>query len=361
MLSIFYNILKKYLFKIDNNGFYLNLINSKDYSYKIKVNPLFDDEAILQKKVNNISNFKYYDGITEYANCSFFGYIENVIIVSPSFLILKRWNKYLKFLSFHAWSDINYRNYIFGLPKLIFQKYIPEAFYLDGNVGLNYFHFFNDILVKKFDFNTIENNSKSKCLISQDLFKTEWFQFYYNSKYFEDINFIILNKQKNYKIRKLFVSKPVQFDYSKLSIISDFTLSKILNYKNIYSTKIFIARRSRTIENIYEIIKVMDNFGYITLYLEDLPFEQQVHIFSKAKIIIGIHGAGLTNIIFSKNSNPVILEIFPINFAPSFYYWLSNAFGYKYKAIYGSPINSFGKFHLDVNILSKRLIEIESQ
>ncbi|RMZ97280.1 DUF563 domain-containing [Brachionus plicatilis] len=46
---------------------------------------------------------------------------------------------------------------------------------------------------------------------------------------------------------------------------------------------------------------------------ENLNFDQQVLLFSKAKLLISIHGAGLTNVIFMPSSS-VVLEIFPPNF-----------------------------------------------
>ena len=46
--------------------------------------------------------------------------------------------------------------------------------------------------------------------------------------------------------------------------------------------------------------------GFLIIKLSKLSFNEQIELFNKAKIIIGSHGAGLTNIIFSEPSTQII-------------------------------------------------------
>ncbi|HEX8549907.1 MAG TPA: glycosyltransferase family 61 protein [Cytophagaceae bacterium] len=65
--------------------------------------------------------------------------------------------------------------------------------------------------------------------------------------------------------------------------------------------KIYISRANasyRKITNEQSIIGVLSKLGYEILYTEKLDFEEQIRKFSKAKIIIALHGAGLTNLMF---------------------------------------------------------------
>ena len=57
-----------------------------------------------------------------------------------------------------------------------------------------------------------------------------------------------------------------------------------------YVNKIDWGHRNQPIsEKNFDIVK-----------LENLSFDEQIYIFSNAKIVIGAHGAGLTNLCFSK-------------------------------------------------------------
>ena len=70
--------------------------------------------------------------------------------------------------------------------------------------------------------------------------------------------------------------------------------------------KIYIDRsdskysKSRYIKNEGEIKKHLISNGFRSVVLSELNFIEQVKIFYKAKIIVGLHGAGFANIIFSK-------------------------------------------------------------
>lgn len=65
---------------------------------------------------------------------------------------------------------------------------------------------------------------------------------------------------------------------------------------------IYINRISRRLNNELEIQKFLTNLGFKIVNLEEFTLDDQVLIFSKAKIIIGFHGAGLSNILYSNQS-----------------------------------------------------------
>jgi hypothetical protein len=58
----------------------------------------------------------------------------------------------------------------------------------------------------------------------------------------------------------------------------------------------------RTIENEHEIYETLKNIGFSIYYLEDLTFVQQIKLFRSSQIITGLHGAGLTHLIFCEPS-----------------------------------------------------------
>ena len=64
---------------------------------------------------------------------------------------------------------------------------------------------------------------------------------------------------------------------------------------------IYISRKAaptRNIDNEEELTDLLAGFGFEIIQAETFSFEQQVRLFSSCKLLLSIHGAGLTNCIF---------------------------------------------------------------
>lgn len=67
-------------------------------------------------------------------------------------------------------------------------------------------------------------------------------------------------------------------------------------------TRIYISRgkaRLRRVVNDAEVSEMLSHYGFQTVFAEELTYEDQVSLFSRAEFIIGAHGAGLTNMLFA--------------------------------------------------------------
>lgn len=79
-----------------------------------------------------------------------------------------------------------------------------------------------------------------------------------------------------------------------------------------YPKKIFINReedsnlKSRKIINTNQVKNILEKNGYKSVTLSKLNINEQIMLFNNVKIIIGLHGAGFANIIFSKKGTKVI-------------------------------------------------------
>lgn len=101
--------------------------------------------------------------------------------------------------------------------------------------------------------------------------------------------------------------------------VLDFFKSKIGSYLDIswptikIKTKnIYISRQKapkRKFENEYLLIELLLEYNFETYYLEELTIKEQILLFASARNVITIHGAGLTNLLWTSRTN--VLEIFP--------------------------------------------------
>lgn len=73
--------------------------------------------------------------------------------------------------------------------------------------------------------------------------------------------------------------------------------------------KIYITRsqaKRRRLTNEAEVCRTLEKLGYTAVILESMPFMHQIKYLSSARSVIGLHGAGLANIVFCRPGTQVI-------------------------------------------------------
>ncbi|WP_133273811.1 glycosyltransferase family 61 protein [Hymenobacter radiodurans] len=73
--------------------------------------------------------------------------------------------------------------------------------------------------------------------------------------------------------------------------------------------RLYISRarqNNRRLVNEAAIIPILTQYGFEVVYFEGLEFAQQVQLMQEAAVVMGIHGANLTNILFMQPSTTVI-------------------------------------------------------
>ena len=146
----------------------------------------------------------------------------------------------------------------------------------------------------------------------------------------------------------LFVEKcsdsgwPSHYDVSELL---DYPNFKKLLYQGIPHKKYYISRRysKRSPRNEIEIEQLAIDSGYEILYLERMTHATQISIISGAATIVGVHGAGLANMIWM-NSGTKIVDIINENYWTEANHRLSHIgnqeyFPFIYQGSIKDPVN----------------------
>ena len=111
-----------------------------------------------------------------------------------------------------------------------------------------------------------------------------------------------------------------------------------------------IFNHNKLINNL-EIIEYLKGKGFLIVKLSELSFNDQIELFNKAKIIIGSHGAGLTNILFCEPYTQII-EIGNPSFDCYVFKNISNIQNLNYSFIKArSAISEFGDMKIDIKDL----------
>lgn len=199
----------------------------------------------------------------------------------------------------------------------------------------NYFHFINDTLTKLCFLKKWGIPSEYPHVISKEVGETNFYKHFKDS--LNDYNIIFQDKNEYMSADNFYLCKSLSY---KTEIYEDVLKLLKIDYSNTNrnSNKVFIDRaqsNGRNILNKDRILDILGSYGYQTYMLEDLTLEEQTELFYNSSHVIGIHGAGLTNIIYRYGAAMSLLELFPPNNIPPHYYWLSKLMKYKYQAIVG--------------------------
>lgn len=225
----------------------------------------------------------------------------------------------------------------------VFKTYLSKkkVVRLEGIISLrdtgeeNYFHFYNDILPKLFLLKEQGINLFNYTIVvSEKLQQREYFKFIVNKTWLQDLTWHV---QKNEWIQfdtAIFV-KPKTHNKTYL----DFYPRSVLKSPPMGQRRIFLTRDKRSlrfIENMSDLEPILKEYNFEIIETSTMPIASQIDLFSSCEYVIGIHGAGLTNIIFRNGAPLSLLEIVhPSAYIPFHYILLAHQYQYKYDILLG--------------------------
>ena len=90
-------------------------------------------------------------------------------------------------------------------------------------------------------------------------------------------------------------------------------------------SKIYVSRaraKNRQLINEAQVSQLMEESGFITVFLEEMSVLEQVATFANASAIVAPHGSGLTNLVFC-SPNTQVVELFSPNYLRTDYWMIS--------------------------------------
>ncbi|MBU2977221.1 sulfotransferase [Alteromonas sp. C1M14] len=265
--------------------------------------------------------------------------------------ILKIPNAYI---SFDFTKKYSYKFYIFNENKEYLDRcshgespfILDEVQKVDKSIG------FIEDKFSNFNVCHLLTDKLSRIFQIEEVIKTDGYILYHNNSYIDQIKKLLaLNildiTQKGYvtlKIKELICSSSSTYSFIHPAQNLDSHFNKLKaritrglgqNIDNKIPRKFFIDRsgaNSRNIVNIVQLNDLLDKYKIEKVKLESLSLLEQIELFSCAELVIGVHGAGLTNVMFCKSDTNVI-EILPALCATPAFYKISIASNLNYRFI----------------------------
>lgn len=225
-------------------------------------------------------------------------------------------------------------------------RQLPPLSHTDDNVGAlthqapsNYYHWMYEVLPR------IHLIDQSGLGINRYVINDNQLPFQINTLSalgINERNIIRTNDNFHLQAKRLIVPSLPQFatkwahDFLREKLLS-LGEGKLDGYERIY----IIRKNFRKVLNESEILEILSDYGFKAILLEQLPIEKQISIFRTAKVVIGPHGAGLTNLTFS-NPGTKVIELMPSSYISALYFLISSFGNLKYFCLVGE-----GKTHPD--------------
>jgi hypothetical protein len=290
-------------------------------------------------------------------------HIKGDLVIEPDFgLVINKGRQFVK--------ESGTLSHLFLKPSLF--KYIKHSYFrrnyteyetlihCDGFVGINLCHFVYDTINPiLFMYERKMITKDSPILISEKVFQTSFFQFFLKNTSLGELRWIV---QKNNEwisvkeVKKAFVSMEIfKATYGLLSIEKNPRRKIFLNRKTSFQ---------RNITNIDRLMPILHHYGFEEVYAEDLSYAEQVKLFSEVKFFVGIHGAGLTNLLHADISSLHVLEIFSESYVHASFYRFLRILDVKYyDAISGTSLDLNWNYKVhphEFELKLKKMMEYES-
>lgn len=205
----------------------------------------------------------------------------------------------------------------------------------------NYYHFYNDVLAKLFFLDEhLKLAPEVPVLISKRLYDRPFFQYFLVHPYLRDRHWVVQDEQY-IRSRRTYFCKPLTHTPSYYGRVLAMARPEDLAPADAPERRLFVTRsphRLRYVENNAEVAAICARYGFEMVDFDELTLPQQIRAISGARYVVGIHGAGLVNMLYRGGRPMGLLEIYPAaDYFPFHYVLMANQLGFDYDGIIGLP------------------------
>ncbi len=216
------------------------------------------------------------------------GIVANIIfIIQGSSLVNPRAQKSLAFLTGH------YPRLLLKVPRIKWSDYL----WISERWSHGYFHWLCDALPRYYILP--ENLRRNTILLPSHYGE---YRYIPESLEYLGLKYELIPRKTKFLTKSISFSEPVCKTGNFYPPVMK-TIREVFHAKNPplpYAKRYYISRKFakvRRILNETECEEVMQDFGFETIYLEKMAFASQMVLMAGADVLMGVHGAGLTNMI----------------------------------------------------------------
>lgn len=229
--------------------------------------------------------------------------ITNAYIFNDVIIKFLHFRKYIAYSQLYSISNKE----IFKRVLLLFRgiKTVPKGVWVIDGWSTGYFHWLTDVLPRWLA--STKEHKNIPILLPQQY---RHINFIAESLELLGIPVIYYNNLAGLKVKDLLItSYTADTGNYNHKLINELREKFLDNRKVTGERKVFISRLKapiRKIVNEQEVVDCLKLYDWEIHYFEDYSFEKQIEIMSQTKYLIGLHGAGLTNMLFMRAGGKVL-------------------------------------------------------
>lgn len=224
----------------------------------------------------------------------------------------------------------------------------------------NYYHFLAECLQSAhLIYETLKNSGKKSINIvtcKLNGFSKEYFEILFAKN--SDVSLIELSESEYIFAEELYYS-PEILGYTtpqpcliaeRRKLRNSILLNSGVDFLNTSQDMIYISRKdtnARQICNENELINALENLGVKTIQLTGRSVKEQIEIFSNASLVIGGHGAGISNSLFMSETS-VMLELIQASYLNVGPMRLAQSSGAQYVSMLFSQDGEGNSWYVDI-------------
>lgn len=214
----------------------------------------------------------------------------------------------------------------------------------------NYFHFFVDVLGKLRLFDESGIDPSTPIVLGYYAVELPFVQQVIGLGQLKQRNWII---QGNTCVLadEVFYGRTRQGYRHKLDYVMD--LMGVPKPPDSFNDRIFLTRKkggSRSVTNLDQVEAVLQEYGFRIVDTAGLSIAEQIDLFSKARYLLGVHGAGMTNIMFRRGAPLSVLEFHPATYVTDDFLIMCREWGYRFDRLACNPVGSSIPQHASIHI-----------
>ena len=233
-------------------------------------------------------------------------------------------------------NNIN-RKILYELIRTRIKRYrfVENAILVFDDWSGNYFHFWNDLMPRLYLCRhlvakkklTILVNGKTE-IIARTIFPLLGF---HNLKY---ITYDQLCLVANLYYPEFITPHVGSFHEATMRNMKEFVFKKLsVKHNSCRNLRLYISRskaQHRKVINEDDLSEILVEFGFKIVFAEEYTALEQIHLFKDAEAVMGLHGAGLSNMLFCKEGTKVIELRQRGGVQNNLFYQLASTLGHPY-------------------------------
>jgi hypothetical protein len=228
----------------------------------------------------------------------------------------------------------------------------------------NYFHFYHDVLGRLRLFDEVGIDQSTPLVLGRYAIELPFVRQIIDRGALKDRNWII--QDHTYVVAdEVYYCRTKQQRKPKADYLLD--LMGVPARRDEVNERVFLTRGqnvARHIVNMDEIEGTLREHGFRIVDVAGWTIDQQIELFSGTRYLVAIHGAGLTNMMFRRDSALSVLELHAETYRSLDFEAVCEEFGYAWDHLSGPPDSPNGgqhdNFSLDPVLLDEKIRQMLS-